>query len=155
MTDTLNEPGSGPVDVVVLHFTGNDFRGEIAHALKDLVVRDLVRVIDLLFVYRDEEGKVGSIELAGLGPDLEPAFVGISGQFEGGLLDAGDSEEVAPRLKPGESAAVVAVENRWAIPFVNAVRAAGGEVVDQARIPADVVEAVRREAGLTGSGSEA
>ena len=40
--------------------------------------------------------------------------------------------------------AVIAVENLWAIPFINAVRSAGGEVVDQARVPSDVVAAVRR-----------
>ena len=60
---------SGPVDIVMLRFTGNKFNGEIAPALRDLVVRGLVRVIDLLFVYKDADGTVGSIELGDLGAD--------------------------------------------------------------------------------------
>jgi hypothetical protein len=148
----MAEIDSGPVDVIVLKFTGNNFTGEIAAALRDLVADDLVRIIDLLFVTKDADGNVGVIELAGLGPDLEPAFVGVAGHFEGGLLDSEDAEEVAPQLEPNTSAAVLAAEHRWAIPFVNAVANAGGEVVDQARIPYDVVAAVRQELAGTGAG---
>jgi hypothetical protein len=134
------------VDVVMLKFTGNTFNGGIAPALRDLVVRDLIRVIDLIFVYKDTDGTVGSIELGGLGPDLDPVFVGIDGQFGGGMFDAEDVDEIAAGVEPGNSMAVLAVENRWAIPFVNAVRDSGGELVDQARVPSDVVDAVRRDA---------
>ncbi|SDU73180.1 DUF6325 family protein [Jiangella alkaliphila] len=127
----------GPVDVLMLRFPGNRFKGEIVPAMRDLVVNGLVRIVDLMFVYRDDEGVVGSVELAGLGPDLEPAFADLDGQLGGGLLDAEDVEEVAAALPPGNSVAVLVVENTWAIPFVNAVRGAGGDVVDQARIPAE------------------
>ena len=90
---------AGPVDVVVLRFPGNQFNGGIAPALRDLVERGLVRVLDLLFVYKDVDGTVGSIELGDLGPELEPAFVDLDGQLGGGLLDAEDVEDVggAPR----------------------------------------------------------
>ena len=107
--------------------------------------RELIRVIDLLFVFKDVDGTVGSIELAGLGKDLEPAFIDLDGQLGGGLLDAEDVDEVAERLPAGSSVAVLAVENLWAIPFVNSIRAAGGELVDQARVPSAVVDAVRAE----------
>lgn len=140
----------GPVDVVMLRFPGNQFKGEIAPALRDLVVRGLVRVVDLLFVYKAEDGTVGSIELAGLGPELEPAFVDLDGQLGGGLLDAEDVDEVAVGLAPNSSVAVLIVENTWAIPFVQAVRNAGGEVADQARIPASVVQRVLQ--GASGQG---
>lgn len=140
----------GPVDVVMLRFPGNQFKGEIAPALRDLVVRGLVRVVDLLFVYKAEDGTVGSIELAGLGPELEPAFVDLDGQLGGGLLDAEDVDEVAVGLAPNSSVAVLIVENTWAIPFVKAVRNAGGEVADQARIPASVVQRVLQ--GASGQG---
>ena len=136
---------AGPIDVVMLKFPGNQFKGEIAPALRDLVVRGLVRVVDLLFVYKDVDGSVGSIELAGLGAELAPAFVDLDGQLGGGLLDAEDVEEVASALEPGSSMAVLAVENLWAVPFISAVRDAGGEVVDQARVPSDVVNAVRAD----------
>ena len=137
---------AGPIDIVFLGFPGNQFNGGIAPALRDLVERGLIRVVDLLFVYKDDDGTVGSLELAGLGADLEPHFVDLDGQLGGGLLDAEDVEDVGSRIEPGNSVAVLAVENLWAIPFVNAVRDAGGEVIDQARVPAALVSAVREVA---------
>jgi hypothetical protein len=134
---------SGPIDIVTLGFPGNQFNGGIGPALRDLVVRGLVRVVDLLFVYKDDDGSVGSVELAGLSESLEPAFVDLDGQLGGGLLDAEDVEHVAGALEPGNSIAVIAVENLWAIPFIDAVQSAGGQVLDQARVPAVVVDAVR------------
>jgi Family of unknown function (DUF6325) len=142
----MDNVDAGPIDVVILRFPGNQFNGSIAPALRDLVVGGLVRVVDLLFVYKDVDGTVGSLELAGLGADLEPSFVDLDGQLGGGLLDAEDVDEVAARIEPGNSVAVIAVENLWAVPFINAVRSAGGELVDQARVPSDVVDAVRRSA---------
>ena len=142
----MEDQTSGPVDIILLRFPGNDFNGEIGPALRDLVVRDLVRVLDLLFVYKDRDGTVGSIELAGLSSELEPAFVDLNGQLGGGLLDAEDVADVATGLDAGSSIAVVAVENLWAVPFIQAVRSAGGELVDQVRVRSDVVDAVRQGA---------
>jgi hypothetical protein len=141
---------AGPIDVVMLGFPGNEFNGGIAPALRQLVVDGLVRVIDLLFVYKDADGAVGSVELAGLGADLEPSFVDLDGQLGGGLLDAEDVDEVGAALEPNSSVAVVAVENLWAIPFINAVRDSGGELIDQARVPSEVVAAVREATGEAG-----
>src|SRR4051812_8878886 len=85
---------SGPVDVVMLGFPGNQFNGEIGPALRDIVARGLVRILDLLFVYKDADGTVGSVELGDLTRELEPSFVDLDGQFGGGLLDAEDVDEV-------------------------------------------------------------
>jgi hypothetical protein len=139
----MSEAQSGPVDVIVLGFSGNKFNGGIGPALRDLVLRRLVRVVDLLFVYKDANGEVGSVELGGLGAELEPSFLDLDGQLGGGLLDADDVAEVGEKLQPNSSVAVVAVENLWAIPFIDAVRRAGGELIDQARVPSAVVDAVR------------
>jgi len=144
MTSQSSE--AGPVDVVMLEFPGNQFNGEIGPALRDLVVRGLVRVVDILFVYKDVDGSVGSVELGDLSRTLEPSFVDLDGQLGGGLLDAEDVEEVGAGLDPGSSKAVIVFENLWAVPFITAVRRAGGELVDQARIPSDVVAAIRESA---------
>jgi hypothetical protein len=138
----MSDVQAGPIDVVVLRFPGNKFNGAIGPALRDLALRRLVRIVDLLFVYKDEDGTIGSIELGGLGEELEPSFFDIDGQLGGGLLDAEDVEEVAGALEPNSSVAVIAVENLWAIPFIDAVRRSGGELVDQARVPSDVVASV-------------
>ena len=58
MSETIDE--LGPVDYIVVEFPGNKFNGEIAPALGDLVNRDLVRVLDLVFVTKDSDG--GSVD---------------------------------------------------------------------------------------------
>jgi len=136
----------GPVDLVFVRFPGNQFKGEIVPALRDLVIRSVVRVVDLLFVYKDIDGRVGSLELADLGADLNPSFVDLDGQLGGGLLDAEDVEEVGAELGTNSSVVLIAVENLWAAPFIQAVRNAGGELVDQVRVPSATVEAIRQGA---------
>jgi hypothetical protein len=138
----------GPVDVLLVRFPGNRFKGEIGPALADLVSKGLVRVIDLVFVYRNADGSVGSLELTELGPELEPAFVDIDGQVPGGVLEPEDVDEIAGSLEPGSSVAALVIENTWAIPFVTAMRAAGAELIDQSRIPSDVAaQVLERAAG--------
>jgi uncharacterized membrane protein len=141
----------GPVDLLVVEFPGNQFKGEIAPALRDLVTEGTVRVLDLLFVYKDADGEVGSVELAGLGPDLQPAFADLNGQLGGGLLDAEDVAQVGANLQPNSSAALIVWENTWAGRFVTAMENAGARVVDQARIPAEAVRATLESAALTGN----
>ena len=141
---------TGPVDLLIVEFPGNKFRGEIAPALRQLVVDGIVRVLDLLFVYKDANGEVGSVELAGLGPDLQPAFADLDGQLGGGLLDAEDVQQVGAALEPNSSAALIVWENTWAERFVTAMRRADAKVVDQVRIPAETVskalESVQQQA---------
>ena len=141
----------GPVDLLIVEFPGNQFKGEIAPALRDLVTEGTVRVLDLLFVYKDADGEVGSLELAGLGPDLQPAFADLDGQLGGGLLDAEDVAQVGANLQPNSSAALIVWENTWAGRFVTAMERAGARVVDQARIPAEAVKASLESASLTGN----
>ena len=133
--------GVGPVDVVVIGFPGNKFTGQIAPAIMDLVNSGTVRVIDLQFVSKDIEGVVTTISIEDLDPDLGPGFLAID-VVQPGALGAEDAEELSDDLEPNTSALMIAFENAWAERFVDAVRAADGFVIDQIRIPADVVEAV-------------
>lgn len=137
--DAIN---TGPVDVIMLSFPGNKFNGRILPAMGDLIDRGLIRLLDLMFVWKDDEGSLGSLELAKLSPDLDE-YVEIVQQIPGGYLDDEDAEEIAPDLEAGSSVALLAVENLWAIPFVDAVRDADGVVLDQFRVPADVVSEFR------------
>ncbi len=130
----------GPVDIVIIGFPGNRFTGGIAPAILDLVESGTVRIIDLLFVTKDADGTIGTLEISDLGDDLSPGFLGID-ITEAGALDLQDAEEIGEDLAPNTSALLVAFENSWAARFVNAIREADGVVLDQIRIPADVVEA--------------
>jgi len=130
----------GPVDIVIIGFPGNKFDGRIAPALIDLVDSGTVRVLDLLFVMKDADGVTTTIDLADLDPETGPAFLEVT-VGEAGALGPEDAEEVAEDLAPNSSALLIAFENSWARKFVEAVRAADGVVIDQIRIPVDVVEA--------------
>jgi hypothetical protein len=133
--------GVGPIDVVIIGFPGNKFSGQIAPALMELVDSGTIRVIDLLFVMKDADGVVLTIDAADLDPDTGPSFMAVN-VVQPGALGPEDADEIADDLEPNTSALLIAFENAWAAKFVDAVRAADGFVIDQIRIPADVTEAV-------------
>jgi Family of unknown function (DUF6325) len=138
----------GPIDFVVLEFPAGADVADTAKALVDLVDRGTLRLYDFMVVTHDESGSCTEVDLAAAstGP-LAPlgAFAGA----RSGLLDADDVTVVADVVEPGATAAVVLYENAWAIPFVAAARAGGGQLVASARLTAqeimdalDAVEAV-------------
>ena len=129
----------GPIDYVVLEWPGRQPNGEAAPHLIDLVDRGLIRIIDLAFVTKDEDGSVAGLELSELGEQVEQfaAFAGASS----GLLGDDDLNEAANALEPGTSAAVLVYENRWAAPLAAALRRSGGELVASGRIPIQDLEA--------------
>jgi hypothetical protein len=121
----------GPVDYIVLEWPGRQPKGDVAPMIVDLVDRGLIRVLDVAFMVKNEDGTVDSIELG----ELED---GGFGEFEGastGLIGRDDLEEAATALDPGTSAAVLVWENRWAAPVAVALRRSGGQLVASGRIP--------------------
>ncbi len=105
----------GPVDWIVVEFPGSRFNGEMAPALRDLVERDLVRVLDLLVLKKDADGTLEAFELS----DLDPAEIGELRTYEAELatlLSEEDVTAIAEAIEPGNSAAVLVWENSWAAP---------------------------------------
>jgi len=124
----------GPVDWIVVEFPGSKFNGEIAPALRDLVDRDLVRVLDLLVLKKDPDGTLDAFELS----DLDTTEIGALRNYESQLamlLSEDDVTAVAAAIEPGSSAAVLVWENTWAAPFASAVRHSGGQLIASGRIP--------------------
>jgi hypothetical protein len=138
--DELEE--MGPIDYVIVEWPGEQPKGEAAPLLMDLVERGLIRVIDLTFIAKGEDGSVAALDLADLGKELG-AFEGASS----GLLADEDVDEAGKALEPGTSAAVLVYENRWAAPFASAVRKSGGQLVASGRIPIQDLEAALDAAG--------
>jgi uncharacterized membrane protein len=129
----------GPVEYVVLKFPGNQFSGEIAPALHELVNTGTVRIIDLLFAIKDADGTVGVFELNGMGDSVTAIFEPVDATADE-LLSESDAQHVAALLEPNSSAALLLFENTWATRFAEAVSNANGEVIVNARIPRDVIE---------------
>ena len=129
----------GPVDVYIIGFPGNKFSGRIAPAIMDLVENGTIRVIDLLFVMKDADGVVTTVEAADL-DDEGAGFLAID-VAEPGALGEEDAEEVSDDLPSNSSALLIAFENLWATKVVDALQAADAVLIDSIRIPADVVAA--------------
>ena len=129
----------GPVDVYIIGFPGNKFSGRIAPAILDLVEDGTIRILDLLFIMKDAEGVVTTVEAADLDED-GAAFLEID-ITQPGALGSEDAEEVGDDLPANSSALLIAFENLWVGKVVDALRAADAVLIDSIRIPVDVVEA--------------
>ncbi len=133
----------GPVDFVVLEFTGNRLTGRTAEELVKLIDRGIVRLYDLLVVGKAEDGSIYGLEIADSAAAEQLGGYARLGWARSGLLDNEDMQEAAKAVQPGSVAAVIVYENLWAIPFVAAAREAGGELIAGGRIPAqDVMDAL-------------
>jgi uncharacterized membrane protein len=131
----------GPVSLVVISFPGNEFRGEIAPALGNLIESGTIRVIDIVFVAKDEDGNVLSLEMSELGEEIASQIDPVVSEVSS-LLGEDDIAQIAELLEPNSSAAMLLFENAWASTFTTAVRNANGEVLMHELIPAAVVNAV-------------
>jgi hypothetical protein len=127
----------GPIDYVLVEWPGKQPEGEIAPHLVDLVDRGLIRILDLAFLVKDEDGTIAAVDISDLGDGGAELTI-----FEGaatGLLDEEDHAEAGAALEPGTSAALLVYENTWAAPFASAVRRSGGQLVASGRIPIEDV----------------
>jgi uncharacterized membrane protein len=139
----------GPVQMLVVGFENGKFEGKILAELRRLSEHDIIRMVDLLFVAKDEQGDIAKLEhsdlsqeeamefgalagaLLGLGAGGEEgaeagAEAGAAAAEDGSVLDD-DVWYLADAIPPGASAAIALIEHRWAIPLRDAIQAAGGE----------------------------
>src|SRR3954471_11123712 len=142
-TETLRDLELGPVDILVIGYPpGAPMTGDAIPLLMDLVERRVIRVLDVLFVTKDEDGTFGGFDARGLGPDELGDFFVFDGATSG-LLGDEDVAKAAEALEPGTSAALIVYENRWAGPFIAAVRRNGGTLIGAERIGVeDLMDAV-------------
>jgi len=155
----------GPVQILVVGFEGTTFTGEVMRELTRLKEQDIIRLIDLVVVAKDEDGEVVAIETTDLSPEESAEFGAIAGALiglgaageegleEGALLGAEAAIEsegeflgedtmwsIADAIPTGTTAAVALIEHRWAIPLRDAIRRAGGVALADSWVhPEDLV----------------
>jgi hypothetical protein len=132
----------GPVDLLVIRFPKNRFTGEIADELKALVDAGTIRVMDLIFVTKDVDGKVESLELTDLDDTVAVQFDAFIDELEG-LFSPEDAQAIGSNLDPDSSAGLLLYENVWARSFANAVARHDGEVLVSERIPRAIIQEMR------------
>ena len=161
----------GPVQMLVVGFEHGKFEGEILAELKRLREQDIIRLVDLLFVNKDDDGVIATVELSDLSQEesmefgaLAGALIGLGaageeGAEEGAVAGAVAMEDgkafseqdvwfVADAIPPGTSAGIALIEHRWAVPLREAIERAGGvPLADEWIHPQDLIAAGAEAAG--------
>jgi uncharacterized membrane protein len=129
----------GPIDLLAIEFPGNHFTGEGLNELHRLVTNGTIRIIDLVVVTKNKEGQVSALELNDLGPNASAGLNALQATVSQ-MLTQDDIEAVGERLANNSTAAVMLYENTWAAKTKQAIMAANGRVVVQARVPHEIVQ---------------
>jgi hypothetical protein len=128
----------GPISYLIVQFPGNKMTGEGLPILVDLVDRGLIRILDLVFVTKGEDGSMAMIEVSDFDADGQAdlaVFEGVSS----GLIDQSDLGDAAKVMDANSSAAILLFENRWATDFVQALRRGDAQLVAAGYIPQDAL----------------
>ena len=128
----------GPIDFIALEFKGDSFHGEIMSDLTELVSSEVIRILDLVIVKKDQYGQANVQELKELDPDtwqiLEPLKAEISG-----MITVEDIKMIGAKLKDNTTTAIMLFENLWAVRLKQDITFAGGRLVMDERIPHEIV----------------
>ncbi|RZM79424.1 DUF6325 family protein [Leptolyngbya iicbica] len=131
----------GPVELICIKFPETAITDDITLKLKDLVDRQTIRIVDILFIRKTASGEVTITELDEMTDVdhslLDPAIAEISG-----LISEEDVADIGQRLDTDSFAAVMLFENTWATQLRDAVVQADGQLVLSDRIHHSVIEAV-------------
>ena len=129
----------GPIDFIALEFPGNRFRGEILPDLLELVDKEIIRIIDLVIIMKDQEGQVTVRELRELDPAHVELFSPLKAEVSE-MITVIDINLIAEKLADNSTAGLMLIENLWAKKTQQAMLDANGRLVMFERIPHDVVE---------------
>ena len=129
----------GPIEIIVVGFPENQFTGEIAPALADLVESGIVRIVALVFITKDDDGEVAALELNELDDQVSAQYVTLAAELDA-LIGEEDIEDFGEQLDPGSSIALLVVEHVWAKGFADAVAGSGGVLLESIRIPREVID---------------
>jgi hypothetical protein len=128
----------GPIDFIAIEFKTDQLTGESLPALLDLVEKKIIRVIDLVIILKDDEGKYNVLEIEELAPDVLAIFDPLKVEISG-IIQMEDIELIAEAMVDNTTAALLLFENLWAIEFGEAVTKASGSMVMFDRIPFEVI----------------
>ena len=115
----------GPLEYILIGFEGNRFTGQILPALRAARDKGIIRVIDLLLILKDEQGNTAVMELSDLSSEELEQLGPIAGDLLE-VLEQDDVEAVASNIPNNSSAALLLIEQTWAVGLKKAIMDAGG-----------------------------
>jgi uncharacterized membrane protein len=123
----------GPLDYLVVGFPGNQFKGEIAPAIAAASANGIIRLVDVVFVMKDQDGAATTLEIKDLPDELKEAFAAVAEDAHG-LFTSEDIATLTEALPPNNSALIMLYEHLWAIKIKEALLNARGVLIAQGRI---------------------
>jgi hypothetical protein len=131
----------GPIEILCIKFSGYFIKDEIASALRTLVENNTIRIIDILFIRKGDNGEVVVNEIDEL-DDIDHSIIDPLISDISGLISEEDVQILAQALDNSSFAALMLFENTWATAFQTAVLSANGELLLNERIPKSVIDQV-------------
>jgi len=128
-----------PLEYALIGFADAKPTGKIVPELLDLAARGIVRYVDIVLIYKDEEGAIATLELNDLEPELYEAFVPM-GEHVSSLFTTDDLSIAASKLSNNSAALLLLWENLWVANLRKAIVDSGGELVERKQIAPEVVE---------------
>jgi hypothetical protein len=129
----------GPVDVVILASGAPKFDGSILAELERLAESGTIRVLDVMLLMMTPDGIRVSLDIEDLDAETKAAL-GFIETGTRGLFDSQDADMLWEGMVPGSVVVALAVENVWALKFINSLEPAGVELAMATRIPAPIVD---------------
>jgi uncharacterized membrane protein len=139
----------GPVDYLMVRLPGSKFSGKGAPELLKLEKQGIIRVIDMVFIVKDENGKLVTSEAVDLPGEARAAFNELSKNIRE-WFSQGDIEEIAASLPNNSTAGLLLFENVWAIKLKEDLLEMNAEVIDMGRIPPENIEKVAQDMAKRG-----
>ena len=133
----MTELDVGPIDYLALEFPTATLNGEGLACLVDLVDRGIIRILDLRFVKREDDGSFTGVAIGDMDGDGESTW--RSSRVSSPAAGRRRRTPGGRAIEPGSAVGLLLYENTWAGPFVSAMRRAGADVIASGRIPADDV----------------
>lgn len=137
----------GPIDYIVVSFKGNNFDGSIINELSKAVENGIIRVVDLLFIVKDDEGDFVAGEYEDQSEDIKSAFGNISPDPDMPLFTEGDLDEIAALMENNTAAGILVIEQLWAVGLKEALANAGGTLIAEGRVHPEAVAAAIEDLG--------
>ncbi len=156
----------GPMQLLVIVFDNPEFHGQIRRELESVMEKKIIRLIDLVFVWKDAKGDVTAMEATQLDEAERMRFGAVVGGImgfgaggeagarvgmEAGALAAAqenygitdeDILEITDAIPENSAAALLLIEHLWAKSLKQAIGNAGGVLVSQGMITPELLALV-------------
>jgi DNA-binding CsgD family transcriptional regulator len=132
----------GPLQVIAMSFgPGADFKDRVLAEVDRLQGRGVLRLLDILFVAKDEDGTIQRLGVGGdddfgalLSRIVPVDSAGLSEPAADGgpaVFDPADARALAESLLPGTALGFMLIEHGWAQPLLDVIADTGGALLSQ------------------------